>query len=220
MIARGGHYEPIAREAFHYMIPLALCALAFWWFEFPVTSLVFLFAAAAVALFFRNPSRTPPRTGEGLIISPADGRVVEVVEDARSDNLPHTPLKRMSIFMSVFNVHVNRSPVSGTVRSKTYSSGVFHDARKKAASSDNERNSLVIEGDHGAMEVVQVAGKVARRIACWVGEGDPVRQGDRFGLIHFGSRLDVYVPLPFSFVVPVGTRVRAGITVIAEKAKE
>jgi phosphatidylserine decarboxylase len=220
MIARAGHYEPIAREAFPYMIPPLLCALGFWWFTFPITSLLFLLAAAVVALFFRNPPRTPPVTGEDLIISPADGRVVEVVEDARSDNMPDASLKRMSIFMSVFNVHVNRSPVSGTVRRKTYSSGAFHDAREKAASEENERNSLVIDGENGALEVVQVAGKVARKISCWVAEGDPLRQGERFGLIHFGSRLDVYLPPKFSFVVPVGTRVRAGVTVIAERAEE
>ncbi len=119
--------------------------------------------------------------------------------------------------MSIFNVHVNRWPVSGTVEKIVHVSGKFLDAREPDASAFNEHNAIVVNGDDGTIEVVQIAGKIARRIACWVAEGDQVRQGERFGLIRFGSRLDVYVPETFSFVVDVGTQVRAGVTVIARK---
>lgn len=216
MISRAGHYEPIAREGFPFFVPLLFVSFVLWWVSYPWASLFFLVFGVAVAAFFRNPERTGPR-GEDLVLSPADGRVMEIVEGVRSPNILDVPLKRMSIFMSVFNVHVNRSPVTGTVKKITYVPGRFLDAREAASSIENEHNSLVLEDGQRAIEVVQVAGKVARRIACWVGEGDPVGQGERFGLIRFGSRLDVYLPEGSSFVVPVGTRVRAGVTVIARK---
>lgn len=217
MVARAGHYEPVAREGYPYIIIPALCAMAFWWFNSPWLALLFLLIALAVTLFFRNPERLSPKAPEHAVLAPADGKVVEIVDAVRSDNLDLFPLKRISIFMSIFDVHVNRSPISGTVRKITYRPGTFLDAREKAASTENEHNSLVIEGDEGALEVVQIAGKVARRICCWVGEGDEVRRGERIGLIQFGSRLDVYLPEHFSFRVAVGTRVSAGLTVIASK---
>jgi phosphatidylserine decarboxylase len=217
MVARAGHYEPVAREGYPYIIPPALCAVALWWFNFPWLALLFLLLTLAVALFFRNPERLPPKAPNDAILAPADGTVVEIVDAARSDNLDLYPLKRISIFMSIFNVHVNRSPISGTIGKITYRPGTFLDAREKAASMDNEHNSLVIQREDVTIEVVQVAGKVARRICCWVEEGDEVRRGERIGLIQFGSRLDVYVPEQFSFRVGVGTRVSAGVTVIAGK---
>ncbi len=216
MIARTGHYEIISREAFPYLIPPAFLALLFWWLSFPITSLLFLTIAACTALFFRNPDRSPP-PGEGLVVSPADGRVIAIVEDARSSNPETTPLKRVSVFMSVFNVHVNRAPISAVVKRIRYTPGGFLDAREQASSEENERNSLILESDSGIIEVVQVAGKVARRISCWVRPRDRLCRGDRFGMIHFGSRLDVFLPPEFSVSVQPGTRVRAGVTVIARR---
>jgi phosphatidylserine decarboxylase len=215
MISRTGHYEPIAREGFVFIIPPAALSIVSWWLSYPWISLFFLLLSVCVALFFRNPERIPPE-GEGTVLSPADGTVVELVDDARSDNVATYPLRRMSIFMSIFNTHVNRCPVSGTVVKITHVSGKFLDARESAASEINERNSIVLE-DHAQLEVVQIAGKVARRIVCWVREGDQVRRGERFGLIRFGSRLDVYLPQNFTFTVGVGTKVRAGVTIIAKE---
>ncbi|MBM4325569.1 MAG: phosphatidylserine decarboxylase family protein [Deltaproteobacteria bacterium] len=216
MAAGTNHKEPIAREAFPYMLAPALLAAVLWWWDLPWLALFFLVATIAIALFFRNPDRKSPEA-DGLVVSPADGTVVEIAENARSTNLDRAPLKRISIFMSVFNVHVNRSPMTGRVEKITYSKGKFLDAREKDASGVNEQNSLLLKSGEDTIEVVQVAGKVARRIACWVSEGDEMARGERFGLIHFGSRLDVYLGPEFEARVAVRARVRAGETVIAEK---
>ncbi len=216
MICKAGHYEPIAREGYIFFVPFAVLAFFMWLSNYPWASLAFLLISGAMAAFFRNPNRVPPE-GEGLVLSPADGTVVQVVEEAQSEDLPGVPLKRISIFMSVFNVHVNRWPMSGTVQRIRHVNGRFLDAREADASIVNEHNSIVLQGDEGTIEVVQIAGKIARRIACWVREGDAVQRGDRFGLIRFGSRLDVYLPPDFSFEVPIGARVRAGETVIAKR---
>ncbi|MGO9569946.1 MAG: phosphatidylserine decarboxylase family protein [Desulfomonilaceae bacterium] len=217
MIAKAGHYEPIAREGYPFIAPPALLAMISWWFGYPWTSFVLLALAVAVIFFFRNPERTPPEA-EGIVVSPADGTVMQVLENVQSANLAGLPLKRISIFMSVFNTHVNRCPISGIVKNVKHVPGRFLDAREPASSLENEHNSVVLQDDDGTIEVVQIAGKIARRIACWVREGDQVRQGERFGLIRFGSRLDVYLPESMSFVVPVGTTVRAGVTIIAKKS--
>ena len=217
MIAKAGHYELIAREGYPFIVPPALLALISWWLGYPWASLVLLVLTVAVICFFRNPERITPE-GEGIIVSPADGTVMQVLENVRSENLPGLPLRRISIFMSVFNTHVNRCPVSGVVKNIKHVPGRFLDAREPASSLVNEHNSVVLQDHNDAIEVVQIAGKVARRIACWVREGDQVRQGERFGLIRFGSRLDVYLPESMRFVVNVGTTVRAGVTIIATKS--
>ncbi len=216
MICKAGHYEPIAREGYIFFVPIAVVSFVLWFYGHFWSSAAFLLISAGVAAFFRNPNRVPPE-GEGLVLSPADGKVVLIVDDVHSENLPGVSLKRISIFMSVFNVHVNRWPLSGTVQRIKHVSGRFLDARKPDASMMNEHNSIVLRGEEGGIEVVQIAGLIARRIACWVTEGEDVQRGHRFGLIRFGSRLDVYLPPDFSFEVPIGARVRAGETVIAKK---
>ena len=168
--------------------------------------------------FFRDPERvTPARTG--LIISPADG-IVSLIEPAVPPaelGLPDVPLTRVSVFMSVFNCHVNRAPVAGTVTRIAYRPGKFLNASLDKASADNERNGIVIEMDDGRLlPVVQIAGLVARRIVCFVTEGAHVPRGGRFGLIRFGSRLDVYLPEGVTPLVRVGQTMVAGETVIAE----
>lgn len=217
MICKAGHYEPIAREGFIFFVPIAVLSFVLWLLGLYWPSFAFLLISAGVAAFFRNPNRVPPE-GEGLVLSPADGKVVQIVDDAHSESLPGVSLKRISIFMSVFSVHVNRWPISGTVSSIKHVNGRFLDAREPDASIVNEHNSIVVQALDGPIEVVQIAGLIARRIACWVNEGDTVYRGDRFGLIRFGSRLDVYLPQGFTFQVPVGARVRAGETIIAKKA--
>ncbi len=218
MALRTGHYELIAREGLPFIIPLFLAALFLWSLDYSQLSLVFLLVSFAVACFFRNPERTPPEI-EGVVLSPADGVVKEIVRPTQSENLEGDGLQRISIFMSIFNVHVNRCPISGAVQKVSHVPGAFLDARDNRASQSNERNSIVVVGDDRTIEVVQVAGMIARRIACWVGPGDKVKQGDRFGLIRFGSRLDVYVPGNLSVSVETGDKVRAGVTVIAQNQK-
>ena len=214
MISKAGHYEPIAREGFVFIIPGIIISFLFWWLGHPWTSFGFLLLSIAIALFFRNPERVSLQEA-GTVVSPADGRVVEIVENVQSENLPDSRLKRVSVFMSLFDVHVNRWPISGTVVQIKHVPGRFLDARESAASEVNEHNSVVVRSEEAAIEVVQVAGKVARRIACWAEEGDQVTQGERFGLIRFGSRLDVYLPDSFSVVIRPNDMVKAGLSVIA-----
>jgi phosphatidylserine decarboxylase len=214
MISRAGHYEPIAREGFVFIIPTIIISFLFWWLGHSWTAFGFLLLSIAITLFFRNPERVSSEEA-GAVLSPADGRVVEIVENVQSENLPGSRLQRVSIFMSLFDVHVNRWPISGTVAQIKHVPGRFLDARESAASQVNEHNSVVVRSEEATIEVVQIAGKVARRIACWVEEGDQVTQGQRFGLIRFGSRLDVYLPDRFSVVVRPNDIVRAGLSVIA-----
>ncbi|WP_306151183.1 phosphatidylserine decarboxylase [Roseovarius sp. MMSF_3281] len=172
--------------------------------------------------FFRDPERFAPAR-DGLVLSPADG-IVSLIEPATPPaelGLPDAPLTRVSVFMSVFNCHVNRAPVPGRVTAIAYRPGKFFNASLDKASKDNERNSLVIRMDDGQdIAVVQIAGLVARRIVCFVKQGDHVQAGGRFGLIRFGSRLDVYLPDGVKPHVRVGQTMIAGETVIAELAKD
>ena len=168
--------------------------------------------------FFRDPERTPPDRPDA-ILSPADG-IVSLIEPAVPPaelGLPETPLTRVSVFMSVFNCHVNRAPVAGTVTRIAYRPGKFFNASLDKASSDNERNGLVIRMEDGRdLVTVQIAGLVARRIVSFISEGDRLNGGERFGLIRFGSRLDVYLPEGAKLLVKPGQTMIAGETVIAE----
>ncbi|RJE89329.1 phosphatidylserine decarboxylase [Paracoccus onubensis] len=168
--------------------------------------------------FFRDPVRVPPARG-GLVLSPADG-IVSLIEQAvppKELGMPETPLTRVSVFMNVFNCHVNRSPVAGEVVSIAYRPGKFFNASLDKASADNERNSLRIRMEDGReLAVVQIAGLVARRIVCFVKLQERLQAGDRFGLIRFGSRLDVYLPEGVTPLVSIGQTMVAGETVIAD----
>lgn len=171
--------------------------------------------------FFRDPERVTPK-GDHLVISPADG-VISLIEPAVPPaelGMADTPLTRVSVFMNVFNCHVNRSPVAGEVRAIAYRPGKFLNASLDKASSDNERNSLAIRmADGRDVAVVQIAGLVARRIVCFTSEGSTVAAGERFGLIRFGSRLDVYLPEGVEPRVEIGQTMVAGETVLAELNK-
>jgi phosphatidylserine decarboxylase len=211
------HYEIIAREGYPFFVPVALVSFISWRYGFAWSSLFLFAAAVAIAAFFRNPERISPEV-VGALVSPADGVVAQIMENASSENLDDPSLTRVSIFMSVLNVHVNRWPMSGTVKKITHVPGSFLDARDPDSSTQNEHNSIVLRGEDSTIEVVQIAGRIARRIACWVDEGDEARRGERFGLIRFGSRLDVYFPKEYEAAVSVGEKVSAGVTVIAGKA--
>ena len=168
--------------------------------------------------FFRDPKRTTP-TREGLIISPADG-VISLIEQAIPPaELGMSPdaLTRVSVFMNVFNCHVNRAPIEGEVTAVAYRPGKFFNASLDKASSDNERNSVCLKiADGRQIAVVQIAGLVARRIVCFVDKGQNLQAGERFGLIRFGSRLDVYLPDGVQPMVSVGQSMVAGETVLAD----
>jgi phosphatidylserine decarboxylase len=170
------------------------------------------------ALFFRDPQRVTPVVGS-YVVSPADGRVSSVAQAVppRELGLGEEPLLRICVFMNVFNVHVNRAPVTGRVTRIAYRPGKFINAELDKASEDNERNGLVIERPDGrSIGVVQIAGLIARRIVSFVREGESLTAGDRFGLIRFGSRVDVYLPLTATALVSEGQIAIAGETVLAD----
>jgi phosphatidylserine decarboxylase len=172
--------------------------------------------------FFRDPARVTP-VRPGLVVSPADGVVSQVGPALPPPELGlgDTPMTRISVFMSVFNCHVNRAPVAGTVRTVAYRPGKFLNASLDKASEDNERNGLVIDVEDGrALGVVQIAGLVARRIVSFTAEGRGLATGERFGLIRFGSRLDVYLPEGVAPLVATGQTMVAGETVLADLASD
>jgi phosphatidylserine decarboxylase len=209
-----GHYEPIAREALPFLIPLILAAILFCVLELNLLSLVSIILGLYVAAFFRNPERVS-YAGDNAVLSPADGKVVEVLDNARPTIIDGKEWRRVSVFMSLFNVHVNRAPISGRVESVQAYRGSFLDARNPESSSQNERSHMVISTGDFSIEVAQIAGLVARRIACWAKTGDELKRGERYGLIRFGSRLDIYVPSNMRIEVSPGDRVKAGLSVIA-----
>jgi phosphatidylserine decarboxylase len=173
------------------------------------------------AAFFRDPVRTTP-SGEGLIVAPADGLVTMIAtvppprELIGEDGLPADPVVRVSIFMSVFDVHINRTPIAGTILKIVYIAGKFLNADLDKASEDNERQHILVEGPDGTkVAFTQIAGLVARRIVPWIKAGDRVATGQRIGLIRFGSRVDVYLPAGTSSQVLLGQRTIAGETIVA-----
>lgn len=204
----------IAREGYPLILATAsLTILAFLFAGKPV-GIVLLIVTLAVTGFFRDPDRVIPN-GEGLIVSPADGRVVSIVSLKPGSN-PGTATTRVSIFLSPLDVHINRIPVTGNVQEVTYQRGKFMAAYKDEASSGNEQNTVELADERGRrLRVVQVAGVVARRIVSRVFQGQQVRRGERFGLIMFGSRTDTYLPDDCKIEVAEGQRVKGGETILA-----
>lgn len=189
----------------------AAAAWGGWWWLAPT---LWAPVAAWVPAFFRDPTRTPPRR-PGVVVAPADGRVVSV-EPVDEPDFLGGPALRVSIFMNVFNVHVNRHPVDGTVEYRDYRPGRFFNATLDKASVDNERMSLGVRSARGAVLVRQIAGLIARRIVTDHHPGAAVTQGERLGLIRFGSRVDTFLPADARPTVAVGDRAIAGQTIIAE----
>ncbi|MEB8388570.1 phosphatidylserine decarboxylase [Rhodobacteraceae bacterium KMM 6894] len=210
---------PMHREGRKFVAIFAAIAIALWFVWEPLFWLG-LGATVWCYYFFRDPVRVIPQQ-EGLVLSPADG-IVSLIEDVVPSpdlGLGDTPVTRVSVFMNVFNCHVNRAPIAGTVRKVSYHKGQFLNASLDKASALNERNSVMIETSAGArIGVVQIAGLVARRIVCFVAEGDHIDIGHRFGLIRFGSRLDVYLPEGVSPLVSVGQTAVGGETILADLA--
>ena len=199
---------------------IAICAVATvamaWWVE-PLCYVGALFTAWCV-YFFRNPDRVTPARA-GLVISPADGVVQSIINVVPPEELEMGDelRTRVAVFMNVFNVHVNRVPIDGTISVSSYRPGKFLNASLDKASVDNERQSLkLITSDGQVIAFVQIAGLVARRIVCWTKVGDMMKAGERFGLIRFGSRVDVYLPDGVEPLVSVGQTAIAGETVLAD----
>ena len=211
-----GQIPPIHPEGYPFIGAFALASLILFWIWSPL-GWIGTVLTVWCALFFRDPKRVTPQ-GEGIVVSPADGRVSLIVQAVPPAELGlgDRPLPRISVFMSVFNCHVNRSPVAGRIERIAYRPGKFINAELDKASEDNERNSLVIATPGGRIGVVQIAGLVARRIVSFVREGQSLAAGERFGLIRFGSRLDVYLPDGAKPLVSEGQTAVAGETVLAD----
>jgi phosphatidylserine decarboxylase len=207
---------PIHSEGYPFIGGFALGSLVLFWLWSPL-GWIGTILTVWCALFFRDPARVTP-VREGIVVAPADGRVsmISRVLPPAELGLGDKPLLRVSIFMSVFNCHVNRSPVAGRIERIAYRPGKFINAELDKASEDNERNSLVISSANGRIGVTQIAGLVARRIVCFVREGQTIGAGERFGLIRFGSRLDVYLPEGTAALVSEGQTAVAGETILAD----
>jgi phosphatidylserine decarboxylase len=204
----------LAREGWVFIALSVLVAAAVAWLAGWAWSIPLWLVAVFIIQFFRDPARTPP-PGENLVLAPADGRIVSV--ERIHDPYLQRDAVRLSVFMNVFNVHSNRSPVDGTVREIWYSAGTFLNAALDKASAANERNALWLRTEGGVdVTCVQIAGLIARRILCYVEPGTQLRRGERFGFIRFGSRVDVYLPADAAPRASVGDTVYAGTTVLAE----
>jgi phosphatidylserine decarboxylase len=203
----------IAREGWPFLAIAVVVAAGLTWVQWWILAALAWVVAIFVLQFFRDPPRVVPAQ-ENAVLSPADGKIV-VVGAARDPYLDRDALK-ISVFMNVFNVHSNRSPIDGTVRNKWYHAGSFVNAALDKASLENERNALHLATAGGAdVTCVQVAGLIARRILCYVGPGDALARGQRYGFIRFGSRVDVYLPPAARPAVAIGDVVHATSTVIA-----
>jgi phosphatidylserine decarboxylase len=204
----------IAREGWPYLIGSTLVAIAASW-VLGGWALVFWLWTLFVLQFFRDPARVPPADPDA-VLSPADGRIV-AVERVRDPYLERDALK-ISVFMNVFNVHSNRSPVDGDIKGVWYNKGSFVNADLDKASTENERNALWIAAARGDVTCVQIAGLIARRILCYVKEGETLARGQRYGFIRFGSRVDVYLPPDAKPMVSLGDKVKATTTILARFA--
>lgn len=206
---------PIVREGIPFVGSAGSLALLTGWFGWPALAGLFGGLALFTAWFFRNPSRTIPQQ-PGAVVAPGDGRVLAIDEEFEPRFLKEKSI-RLSIFLNVFDVHVNRIPCEGVVEDVVYQPGQFMAANSPEATVRNEQNALMLRTASGAKVLcVQVAGLIARRIVCWISPGDCVQRGERFGLIRFGSRMDTFLPLGTVMRVAVGDRVKGGETILGE----
>ncbi|HEX9023682.1 MAG TPA: phosphatidylserine decarboxylase family protein [Geobacteraceae bacterium] len=203
---------PIAVEGYPFIAVAVLATVLLALLPWKPPAVVALCVTLFIVYFFRNPGRNVPAE-ENAVVAPADG-VIIYLGNAREEHLGGE-MTKISIFMSVFNVHVNRAPITGRVVETFYNRGKFLDVRDERATFENERAGLVLEGARGAkIVVVQVAGLIARRIVCYLQKGDAIRRGERYGLIRFGSRLDVYLPAGTDVCMAVGDKTRAGESIL------
>ncbi|MDY6865221.1 MAG: phosphatidylserine decarboxylase [Halobacteriota archaeon] len=189
----------LAEKSIHLIVISALITSLFAYFSFYHFSILGVLITTFLILFFRDPKREP--NGEGML-SPADGRIMKIKD------------RKVSIFMNLHDIHVNRSPMSGMVKKIEHINGNFRPAFSKD-SDNNERNIIILSTENGDIELVQIAGSFARRIVCYVKEGDEVKRGERIGMIRFGSRVDILIPKNYEILIKIGERVKSGETVIA-----
>jgi phosphatidylserine decarboxylase len=209
---------PIAPEGWPFILASLVLTAILWFVDVRIGFYSLVFPGISLSLFviwfFRDPERDIP-SGEGAIVSPADGKVI-IVEEVDEERFLKCRALKISIFMNVFNVHVNRAPATGKIIDIFYNPGKFFNASFDKASLLNEQNALLIEAENGKRFVAnQIAGLIARRIVCRVKPGDRLTKGARFGLIRFGSRLDVFLPVDVTVKVKVGEKVSAGSSVLA-----
>ena len=204
---------PIVSDGFRFIIPLLFLSGLSIYFCLTALSVILSILTIFVISFFRDPEREI-QSGEGIVVSPADGKVVKI-QDIKGDAIYGGDAICISVFLSIFNVHVNRAPYEGIVKKVVYNHGKFLAAFNDKASLLNEQNSVLIESKSGAKILVkQIAGLIARRIVCWVKEGDKVERGLRYGLIRFGSRVDIFLPPNTELNVKVGDKIKGGINII------
>ncbi len=200
----------MVKEGYYFGLPpLALGAAALF-FRWTFAGVILLCLAAFIFYFFRDPERIIP-ADPGAIVSPADGRVVVVTEEENAGR----PGKRISIFLAIWNVHVNRSPATGVITKMNYCPGKFSAAMRECASTDNEQNVITLATDAGEITFKQIAGLIARRVVCWKKSGDRVARGERIGLVRFGSRADLWLPRDSELLVKIGDHVAGGSSVVA-----
>lgn len=207
---------PVAKEGLPYIFALAVITAVVGYFH-PLWSVIPGGLTLFVVYFFRNPERNVPQECD-IVVSPADGRVMSVTE-IYEDAFLKGPARKVNIFLSVFDVHINRFPVGGVIKYQQYTKGKFLPAWREDISTENERHALGIENDCMKVMVIQIAGLIARRIVSWVTVGDCLRQGDRYGLIRFGSSTEVIVPVDVEILVKKGDTVKGGSTIIGRLRK-
>src|ERR1700731_1801282 len=200
----------MVKEGYYFGVPLLLIGSAAFFLHWRMAPYLLLFLALFVFSFFRDPDRVIP-SDPGAIVSPGDGRVV-VVQD---EDYAGKPGKRVSIFLAVWNVHVNRSPAAGRITKMEYRPGKFVAAMRATASAENEQNVFTLSTDAGELVFKQIAGLVARRVVSWKKAGDTVARGERIGLVRFGSRVDLWVPQQVEILVKVGQSVKGGSSILA-----
>ena len=203
---------PIAPEAFPFVLLLGALVAGAWFLDLKIVGFLLTLLAAWVLWFFRNPPREIP-SDPSSIVSPADGRVIEIREE--EGTYCKERMTRVSIFLNIFNVHINRIPFTGEIMETGFIPGRYLAAMRPAASQQNYRHAVLIRTPtERQMLVVQIVGLIARRIRCWVKTGDQVTRGDRFGLIQFGSRVDTFLPLDVELRVQVGDHVKGGSSIL------
>ena len=205
---------PIAVEGIQFVVIAGIISVIFYVTDLIIPAGLFSLVTLFIVWFFRNPERSVP-PGENNVISPADGKIIHISEVQENRILKKRMLK-ISIFMNLFNVHVNRLPCTGKVVDIVYNPGKFVSANLDKASLENEQNAVVLKTPSGEKIIfIQIAGLIARRIVCWLREGQDVKRGERFGLIRFGSRVDVYLPVGTDVRVSLGDKVKAGESILA-----
>lgn len=205
---------PIAVEGIPFVAIAGIITVLFYVTGLIIPAVVFFLVTLFVIWFFRNPERRVP-PGENNVISPADGKIIHISE-VQENRILNKKMLKISIFMNVFNVHVNRFPLTGKVVDIVYNPGKFVSANLDKASLENEQNAVVLKTPAGEKIIfIQIAGLIARRIVCWIKKGQEAKRGERFGLIRFGSRVDVYLPVGTDVRVSLGDKVTAGESILA-----